>query len=174
MFEHPKGGTHEHLSIEYAPVVQWRAPFIGNKLVLWTSFNGTPCIARCGDVIDIPCTARPVQVDRIRCVNDVWFQQNEGEHADQPYVRAVLCGLWEIGATPAPGTRSEGPADLVSRISNITEHELALHHKLSRPSPNQSAMDTVLESQTRHDPSDTQERSNVQTHLSLRSPKMHK
>ena len=169
IFEHHRGEVHEHLSIEYAPVVQWRAPFIGNKLVFWTSFNGTPCIARCGDVIDIPCTATPLQVDRRRSVHDMWFQQNDQEHEDQPYVRAVFCGLWEIGATPAPGTRSDGPAELVSRISNITEHELALHNKLSRPSPNQSAMDTVLESQTRNEPSDTQERSNVQTHLSYSS-----
>ena len=171
MFEHHKGGTHEHLSIEYAPVVQWRAPFIGNRLKLWASFKGTPCIARCGDVIDIPCTARPVQVDRRRSVHHMWFEQtqNELESGTCTHVRAVFCAMWEIGAVPPAGSRSDGPGELQCKIANMTEHELALHSKLSRPSPNQAAMDTVLETQTRSSLSGIQEQSNVQTHLSYSS-----
>ena len=62
VFEHPRRGHPDHLSIENAPIVHSRAAFIGRNPTLWVWFNGVPCIAKAGDTVTVPFAARPVQI----------------------------------------------------------------------------------------------------------------
>ena len=102
-------------------------------------------------------------------MKDIWFRGNSENDRQSTHVRAVFCGMWQIGAIPAPGHQSEGPSPLFHAIGNLTQHELSLHSKLSRPSPNQAAMDTVLENESNPGRTTDIERSNVQTHLCFSS-----
>ena len=143
VFEHPSKDTLEHLSIENAPIVQRRAPFIGKELVLWSLFEGAPSVTKQGDTVDIQCAARPNPVEDRRAVSEEWFSERPIPHGTN--VRAVLCGTWIIGAVPPLGARSAGPTPLPAGGSKWTVHERALQSKFSRPSPNQPALDAVLE-----------------------------
>ena len=142
VFEHPQRDSSEFLSVEQTPIVQRRAPFIGSELTLWSLFAGVPCISRQGDTVSIPCSGKPSQVENQRDVQDDWF--TSADSADVQ-VEVVFCGSWMIGHVPHLGQPGPGPAPLPDGSHEWTPHERALQAKMSRPSGNQAAMDTVLE-----------------------------
>ena len=142
VYEHPLRESPEHLSIESAPIVQLRAPVIGNVAKLWCNYGGAPCLTTQGDVVDIPCAARPRQADKSYELEDHWFRADP--KGSSTHVRAVVCWSWLIGAIPELGAQSEGPRSLPRGGRWWSLHERALMSKCAKPSPNQPALDTVL------------------------------
>ena len=148
VFEHPDRSSPDMLTIERTPIVQRRAPFVGRDPVVWSLFHGAPCITRHGDTITIPIASRPVRADQRRSVDKEWFcaeHSSTARHGGPECVRAVLCGSWVIGAVPTLGKKGTGRAPPPEGSEHWTSHEQALQCKLALPSPNQPAMDTVLQ-----------------------------
>ena len=141
-YEHPMRESPEFLNIERTPIVQRRAPFIGQELTFWALFADVPCVTRQGDTVDIPCVGEPKQVEHRREVERDWFASDDRGGTK---IRSVFCGSWMIGAIPPLGKPGPGPAPLPHGSHKWTAHERALQCKLSRPSANQNALDAVLE-----------------------------
>ena len=142
VYEHPSQATHEHLTIENAPIVQFRDAIIGKNPVLWSLFSGAPCVTKQWDTVDIPCAARPTPAEKNRSVDDDWFRADPSSDAP-PQVRAMYCGSWITGEIPALGERrSQQPKP--QGTDSWTAHEKALQAKFSTPSPT-TAMENVLE-----------------------------
>ena len=166
VYEHPQRASPQFLSIENAPIVQRRAPFIGREVTLWSLFSGAPCVTKQGDTVDVPCAARPVQVEHGRVVLEEWFRGEKEDEGDTS-VRGVFCGSWLIGAASSLGGRSAGSTRPPPGADEWTVHERALQSKFSRPSPNQPAMDAVLEGaeERAHDREPLASSMAAQTHL---------
>ena len=150
IFEHPNRDSPEHLSIESTPIVNSRATFVGEKLGVWCSFEGAPCVAKQGDVLDIPCAGAPIQVDKRRTISQSWIRAESEEKsvpgdATDKHIRAVLCGVWQVEAAPGVGVRRAAPPLPPKGYSTWTVHERSLMKKFSVSSPNQDALDTALE-----------------------------
>ena len=169
VYEHPDRDSPERLSIERAPIVQRRAPFVGRDLVLWSLFEGVTCITKTGDKVKIPCAAPPSQVENRRCVAPKWFDGlRNPEQGDAVDVTAVFVGMWMIGPVTGPGERARPPKP-PALFDEWTTHEQALQRKYNRPSPTQPSMDTVLEAELNAKKDDTADdvgsNHKAQTHL---------
>ena len=149
VFEHPRNGHADHLSIENAPVVHSRAAFIGRNPTLWVWFNGVPCIAKAGDTVVVPLAGRPVEVDRRRHVRNLWIEDvpNEELGYTSDAAKVVYCGTWIVGSLPRLGETRQLQEETWNGLKQCTLsiHERALYNKLTKASPNSDALDTVLE-----------------------------
>lgn len=148
VYDHPDRNKPDNLTIETSPIIQRRAPFIGREPKLWVWYKGVPCIAGDRDVIRVPCATRPSPVEKSRAVHDHWFetaQENEGQCWVN--VKSVVCGVWIVGKVPKLGERRPAAKAPPPEAEQWSDHERALQLKMSRPSPSDDAMETVLESE---------------------------
>ena len=157
VYEHPERRKEDHLTIETSAIVQRRVPFIGREANLWVWFKGVPAVASERDVVSIPCSARPTQAEECRSVEEHWFDgaqiDDDRTHAPRrekwTNVKAVVCGVWTVGRSPQLGERRPPPppSPPPPQSTQWSEHERVLQVKMASPSPNDDAMETVLESE---------------------------
>ena len=144
VFDHPQHTSHDHLSIEQAPIVRSRATFVGESVELWSLFEGTPCPTSPGDTINVPCAARPLHTGSSELICAEWFDHEmDGTNTQRAViVRAVMCGTWMIGKVEQESERSNRTTVRLPRgCEHWTEHELALHYEFSTPCSHEHAFE---------------------------------